>query len=743
MKKIIILYFFLGIPFSLFAQEKHSIDSLFSILNTEIKDTLRVNILNELSILYFNIDTDSTIYFAKKANRIAKNKNYSKGEALSFSSLGKVYAYNSNYDSALLFLNKSLLIYEKNKKTDDIIKLKTRKALVFMMQLKYDLALNSFLKALDLAEETNNLEKKRALINNLSVLYYNIEEFNKSYKYAKEALKISIEINDLVGEATAYTNIALYYNKSKEYRKALDFHKKALLIFIQLNRNEEIAQVYLAIGETYYILKKYKRAIDNSLVALKHLENIGKLELRSVLYQNIGRYNIKLGNYKDARISLLKVLELEKQNNFEGEKQDTYLYLSKLDSVQGKYKEALFYFQKYEHVKDSISKLQKEKRVSEIHLKYETQKKDAEFSLLEEKQKLDKARIQKQHLLNIFLTILSLFFIVFFGIIIYVYSKTKKNNTILNYKNSIIENTNIKLENQKHEIKAQKDNLQWHVEKLVEHEESRTASIKYALKIQIAVLPDRFLMDTLFQEYFIFLKPLQIVSGDFYWLKKIENNFIFAVADCTGHGVPAAFLSMLGISTLSETVNKYESLKASDILERLRASLKKTLIQTLDKKTSEDGMDIALCVYNTDTKILQFSGAFRPLYYITQNSNLEKIQKFKESKNFQRSTTESHTLLEIKPDKQPIGTYLREKPFTNHEIEMQKGDSIFLFSDGFSDQFSEKEDKKFTSRRFKELLLSIQKMSMPSQKKMIKKTFSEWIGNTQQTDDILIGGVRF
>ena len=742
MKKIVFI-FILSIQFSVFAQKKSSVDSLFNLLSTEIEDTSRVKILNELAVLHFNINTDSSVYFAKKAISFSKKTKYPKGKMHAFSILGRAYAYVANFDSALFYLQLSLSEYSRNEDKKGIITVKTRMALVFMMQSKYDIALDYFFKALKLAEETNNLEKKRSILNNISVLYLDIGKFEKSYKYITEALKISIKLEDEYGEASAYANIALFYAKKKEHKRALDYHKKALLLFMDLNLNEEIAQVYLAIGETYYSIDKYQRALDNSKIALEYLENIGKTESVSILYKNMGMASIKLKNYKNARKYLLEALKFDKNSNAENTKLQIYLYLAKLDSTQGKYKNAMLYYQKYEQVKDSIYILQKEKQISEVQVKYDTQKKETENNTLKEKQKLDTERIDKQHFINVVLITLSFFFIVLIVIFKRVYSKAKNNNTLLNTKNFIIKNKNNELRTQKQEIENQKNNLEWHIQKLVEHEDLRTDSIKYALKIQMAVLPDRHLMDLLFKEYFIFLKPLQIVSGDFYWLKKIDNNLIFTIADCTGHGVPGGFLSMLGISTLNEIVNKHESLKASDILERLRETFKKSLVQTYDENKTYDGMDISLCVYNTETKILQFSGAYRPLYLITKNINSEKIDEFKNNSNCHINTSNSHTLIEIKPDKQPIGPFFKEKPFTNHKIRIQKEDVIYLFSDGYTDQLDHEKDKKYTSKRFKNLLLSIQEMSMPSQKKMIKNTFEKWIGSTKQTDDILIGGVKF
>jgi len=262
------------------------------------------------------------------------------------------------------------------------------------------------------------------------------------------------------------------------------------------------------------------------------------------------------------------------------------------------------------------------------------------------------------------------------------------------------------------EIQRQKDEI-------AEQKKEIMDSIYYARRIQKAVLPDDHLVNKNMPEHFVLYLPRDIVSGDFYWIAEKEDNTIFAAADCTGHGVPGAFMSMLGMSYLKEIVNKSKRLSSARILDRLRDHVKATLSQST-KGGQQDGMDIALCILKKNRRSLQYSGAFHPLYLI-RNGNLS----------------------EYKPDLMPIGIYIRkEKPFKNHNIRTAKGDCYYIFSDGYADQFGGENRKKFLARSFKKLLLSIHDKPMAEQREILLETLKQWMDGYEQVDDILVIGFR-
>jgi len=286
------------------------------------------------------------------------------------------------------------------------------------------------------------------------------------------------------------------------------------------------------------------------------------------------------------------------------------------------------------------------------------------------------------------------------------YHKTIINNIAV-YAAIALENANsfILLENQK--IELEKSNNQIH------------SSLVYASRIQNAILPTQDIKNHLHFKNFIMYKPKDLVSGDFYWFKNFGRYSVIAAADCTGHGVPGAIMSMLGISVLNEIVNRRNLNMPGQILDEMRNLIKTSLKQTGEKGQSQDGMDIAFCSINMETRIMHFAGANNPLWI------------FRDSQ-----------LIELKADRQPVGIFFSENSFTNHTVELKKGDIIYIFSDGFQSQFGGAEFTKYKSVNFRNFVQKIVSETIETQKQMLENEFEKWKGNNKQTDDVLIIGIK-
>ncbi len=301
---------------------------------------------------------------------------------------------------------------------------------------------------------------------------------------------------------------------------------------------------------------------------------------------------------------------------------------------------------------------------------------------------------------------------------------------------------------QKELVKAFKQSSKQQVEihkalmQINKQKEEITDSIQYASRIQTAILPPDKFINEILPENFIIYKPRDIVSGDFYIVSEKNGKIVIAVADCTGHGVPGAFMSMLGISFLNEIVNKAEDIQSDDVLNQLREYVTTSLHQTSKIGGSKDGMDIALCILDTTTNKLQFSGANNSLYLIFSskgglNDRINDFKKYSIIHSF------NHSLIEIKADRMPIGIYVEKvQPFTSNELQLQKGDTLYIFTDGYVDQFGGEKGKKFKTRRLKQLLLNNQDNDMAKQQAILEKTINDWQGKLEQVDDILVMGIR-
>jgi serine phosphatase RsbU (regulator of sigma subunit) len=285
---------------------------------------------------------------------------------------------------------------------------------------------------------------------------------------------------------------------------------------------------------------------------------------------------------------------------------------------------------------------------------------------------------------------------------------------------------------QKEEIEAQRDLL-------ADQKQEITDSINYAHRIQTAVLPSKEMLDELLPEHFVLYKPRDIVSGDFYWIRQIKNFTIVVVADCTGHGVPGAFMSMLGISLLNDHVSKSRFDSAGEVLDRLRKKVKETLQQEGRAQEQKDGMDMALVIINNENLELQFAGAFNPLYII-RKKDPSGAGKWKDLLSMESN---DFCLLEIKGDRQPIAIHTTEHNFTTNTFQLQKDDRLYLFSDGYCDQMGGPAGRKFMTHQFKELLLRVQDQPLDKQRILLDQTLENWMGSMQQIDDILVLGIRW
>ncbi|MES2761581.1 MAG: SpoIIE family protein phosphatase [Bacteroidota bacterium] len=297
-------------------------------------------------------------------------------------------------------------------------------------------------------------------------------------------------------------------------------------------------------------------------------------------------------------------------------------------------------------------------------------------------------------------------------------------HALLKMRDSLSENEKVleqKVIARTEEVVKQKEEIELKTKELEILFKQVTDSIHYAKRIQEAILPPNNLVKQILPESFVLYKPKDIVSGDFYWIDKKKDWCYFAAVDCTGHGVPGAFMSIVGYNLLKDILKNTESIQPSVIMDKMNDGVANTLhTNTTSGKQTKDGMDMTLCALNYNTLELQFSGAFNPLYIIRGNE-----------------------LIQYKADKFPVGMFIGEKQnFTNHTIQLQKGDSIYIFSDGYADQFGGPRGKKFMAGNFRQLLADVSKLPIERQKTMLNQTIEEWRGNLEQVDDILIIGVK-
>ncbi len=631
----------------------------------------------------------------------------------------------------------------------------------------YPGSLNVLIEGLKLAQEVGDRKLQADIMRNISASYHfqGPENFPSAISYAKKSLQLFLELKDKPGIAAGYQELGGLYcdNISKptfNLKLAEDYFQKALDLQLEMGNKVSAASLESSLSYIYACNEDYTKAlecIERSRVIFEEVK-----DNQGIMYSHYGLadINYRMGNIPIAIDHVNKCIEMASEYGNKDLLNNAYEMLSGYHSESGDYKTALEDYHKSVALKFELYNEERIKSFTNLEKKYESEKKQKEIELLNKDSELQKTEIdrqttQKYAFIGGFVLMLLLSVVIFKS-----YRDKKKANTILALQKHEIEEKNEELKQQNDEILAQRDEISAQRDLVTkqrdhinEQKKGITDSITYAKRIQNAMLPDlnrvlglqssvdsrQLAIDSRQSDpqiadcrlpnadYFILYKPKDIVSGDFYWATRINEWLILTVADCTGHGVPGAFMSMLGVSFLNEIVRKKEITKASEVLDHLRSSIIDALQQKeqtgealASMKNVQDGMDISLCALNTSTNVLQFAGANNPLFIVTARNELKIIPA----------------------DKQPVAIYINMKPFTNQEIQLQKGDSIYLASDGYQDQFGGPDKKKFLVKKLRELLMKIKDKTMAEQKEIIDKTFEDWKGDYSQVDDVTIMGLK-
>jgi len=747
--KIYILFFCLiaflynNLLFSQGADNK-IIDSLKNQLKSHINDTIKLQILSDLNWIFSGIDANVSKEYGLQELKLSNKIENKKWIAQSYNDIGISCYKLGLLDSALDYYKKSLLIRNELNDSNLIASSLSKLGVIYLEQGNFNNALDCNIRALKIYEEATNENYLAMTLNNISAIYDKLNNYDKVIEYGEKAIEIHLKNERDYDAAFCYSNLASAYKRKNDINKSNDYLKKGLEIFTKYDDKSNEAAVLNGIGMNLREDHKDKEALVYYQKAYEISMQINDKLSKGLYCHNLSGTYSDLGNYSLAEKYSLEALENTEPTN---KYQLTLIYrqLAILGAFLNNGKKSKHYFDKYVDLKDSIYNTQSSGQLAEMETKYQTEKKQLQIDNLEKSNSLKNSEIQKQKIL-IFSFIIGFIFILVFSILLYrLFIQKKKANILL-------EKQNVEISQQKEEIEAQRDEIETQRDKvsnqnhiLFEQKKEITDSINYAKRIQTAVLPSGAYANSILGSHFILFKPKDIVSGDFYWATRANAWLIVTVADCTGHGVPGAFMSMLGVSFLNEIVRKKEVTKASDVLDHLRESIIEALSQTGETGT-QNGMDIVLCAINTTNNQLQFAGANNSLYIVSSSNlqgfeNLAGLSEQTAPANLKPQTS-NFKLFEFKPDKQPVAIYEHMKPFTNHIIQLNSGDALYLMSDGYQDQFGGPNGKKFLSKNLKQLLIANCQLSMENQKQILEKTLIEWIGEGEQIDDITILGIK-
>ncbi|MBL7913190.1 MAG: tetratricopeptide repeat protein [Bacteroidia bacterium] len=661
-----ILFFLHAIFVNCLAQNKE-IDSLKRVLITSPEDTNKVNDLIDLCKLAIDNDFYDTAYrYSLISKNTAQKINYKKGLALAYSLIANIYYHQGNNHKSL----------ENN------------------------------LEALKIREPLGDIKGMANSYNNIGNVYMRLKIFNESIKNHFAALAIREKIKDSINIGYSFNNIGNVYRLQGKLADALKYHFAALEIK-QLGKNKkEITYSLNNIGIVYTDMGNYKEAIKYHTQALALAKEINSLENIEITYIDISRPYLKLKDYKMAEDCAMKALTIATDIGDTETIIDANMLLSILYEETGNFKKSLDYYHNYIIIRDSIYNDGNAKNSIQAQLQFDFDKKEMLAKKELEKKEIEANAESKKQKWILFLVSCILILAVFFAIFTYrSYLQKQKANKIILL--------------QKLEVEKQRN-------KTEEKNKDITSSITYAKRIQEAILPSEEIIKEKFPNSFILYKPKDIVAGDFYWVSdavtKYQESFMMvAVADCTGHGVPGALMSVIGNNFLRICEREPTVNRPSEALDFINVGISKTLRQEYSKSTIQDGMDMVFVAIDYNTLKLHFAGAKNSICIVSNG-----------------------ILTEYKGDKHPIGAYVGNemKKFTNHTIPIQQGDCVYLFTDGYADQFGGPNGKKFMYSRLKKVLAKNSHLPMEEQLQLLDSTFEEWKGANEQVDDVCVFGIK-
>ncbi len=646
-------------------------------------------VYNSTGIIYFNIQRyDSALYYYQQYFEIKQEVDDQRGAAIALTNMGNVYQRIGNYSEAIVNYNKALSYFEEINFLEGIATCYNNIATIYENLVVgdfYEDNLNTYRQALNYHEMALETRKKQGnqlqtaySLNNMGTIFFKIEETELRMQYGSNFADSILNKRD----------------KKNYFQKALEYYQQAYDIQHKIGYKLGMAGSLSNIGRIYTTIGEYEKALEiyNESVSISREIN-NRYEL-SLGYFQLGKNYEKLEEKEKALDFLNKALGIAYEIDSKELKKSCYENISEIKESMHLYQAALFNYKRFKEISDSLFNEENSRIINEIKTQYETEKKEQVNRQLQLENNLAHQQNRTQRIVIIaFIFVL----ILIAGFMVLVF----RQNQQIKKKNHLLEEKNELISEQKKEI---------------------TDSIQYASRIQTAILPPEKMLNELIQpEYFILYRPRDIVSGDYYWATEQNNKVILVAADCTGHGVPGAFMSMLGIAFLNEIVNQSKEIGADEILNQLRKHIITSLHQTGETGTSQDGMDMAICIIDKQKNILEYAGANNPLIMIRNNE-----------------------ILQYKADKMPVGVYVKaDIPFSSHTIPIQKDDCIYIFSDGYQDQFGGPDGKKFMIKNMKTMFLENHKKPMKEQKEIMEKTIVDWMGDQYEAiDDIIVMGIR-
>lgn len=711
-----------------------------------VEDTNRVLALDDLAWEYSYFDFNKSNEYCRRELALSKKINYLNGQAMAYSTMGNNFRALNHFDSAHYYLDKALEIRKSQNRKDRISAVLVNIANIYAAEKNYLKAILTYDEAIKAANEADFKPGALAAYTNQADAYRTVELLDKAMEALNAALNLSKVLKDSLQEPYLYVSMAALQSKMGNTKAAIATGRKALLAlsthpdinlrasvsnnlgnyYLDLNLfdsslvfyqraliTERVAGDSAGVGLTssgmatlFYSEGKYEESLNYSEYARTVARAVGDSALYYKAIMNMALVYLDKKNYNKALALALEARSYAEKLHVLSDMADVYARLATIYKNLGMYSESSDYLEKVISYRDSVISEKNNKTAAALNIEFDIYGKEKEIELLNKTFEVKEAELSKQKSASIFIACIAMLFALIGLVVIFFYRRIKKASVIIQKQKQQVEIQNAEISSQKGLIEAKQNDI--------------ISSINYAQRIQSAILTGEEVWNRISKKHFILYHPRDIVSGDFYWAHVLPNGrAVFTLADCTGHGVPGGFMSMLGNSFLNELVVENKLFKADEILNRLREKV----IHALEQKgetSQKDGMDMAICVWNKLDNTLEFAGANNGMCLV---------------RNGQLSV--------YKGDKMPIGSYLdTHTKFTSQTLQLQPDDMIYLVTDGFADQFGGKDGKKFKYKHLEELLTEVANMEIQEQKQYLDRVFIEWKDNYEQTDDMSLIGIR-
>lgn len=752
MMRLLLTFLFCHLMLTVYGQSDSDADisAYQQVVASDVHDSLKIKALkkwNELTYLSdpqldlaLNLQIDSICDLNLMQESSPKEKLFfQSAKASATNIIGVNFYYTSQYEKALTYYNRSFEMSQELGDLSSQANALNNAGVVSFRLSNYDEALDYYEQALTLRLEAKDtvgiagsyrnlatvyqnkgdiftaielLQKEKSLnllvkdsvsfatsLLEMGSMHFNLEQYSQSKSYFSEAKSILEGLNASINLPRVYNSLGACFEKEQQYDSALFYYDKSIAISKSLNNTFHSTLAMQNKAIIYFIQGDYKKAEELVKEAIKISYAGRHIETYLTCLSTLGEFKNEQGDYKAASqlgeeiLQALDTIVVDMDSYM-----DTYRMLYTAAKNLNQHEKALNFHEKYIMYRDSLVNSDNHRLMLQHEFQVLSQAdsiKNAEFlkvkdaELKAEKSENNRRKQQTYYLIG------GLALILIFGLVMLNrYRLTRRQNRLI--------------AKQKEQAEHQKELIQ------EAHEEIKD-SIVYAKRIQTAILPPDKIVKAYLPDSFVFYQPKDVVAGDFYWMEKVGNQILFAAADCTGHGVPGAMVSVVCNGALNRSVREFALTDPGQILDKAR----EIVVQEFEKSEEDvkDGMDIALCAL--DGLKLKYAGANNPLWILRGNE-----------------------IIEIKADKQPIGKYAYSQPFQTHEIDLQKGDIIYVFSDGYVDQFGGEKGKKFKAKSLRDLLLDIKDLSLSEQAQRLESNLTAWRGDIELVDDICILGVR-